>query len=135
MNTARGALIDQDALAAALETKALAGAALDVFDPEPPATLHLLQAPNVLLSAHTAGITRETMVRITQAVVDNVTRFAAGRPPHDVVPERQRQGFRQERSHWCPRCFRTITSVSSSPISTPPWPNSLNISGWNGTPP
>ncbi|MDH6126767.1 hypothetical protein P3T39_003731 [Kitasatospora sp. GP82] len=51
VNTARGALIDQDALADALEAGALAGAGLDVFDPEPPTDgLRLLRAPGVVLS-------------------------------------------------------------------------------------
>lgn len=86
VNTARGALIDQDALADALESGTLAGAALDVFDPEPPApSLRLLKAPNVVLSPHAAGVTRETVVRIALAAVQNVADHLAGKPPRDVV--------------------------------------------------
>ncbi|MFE0191084.1 2-hydroxyacid dehydrogenase [Streptomyces sp. NPDC059008] len=86
VNTARGALIDQDALADALTAGALAGAGLDVFDPEPPtAALRLLKAPNVVLSPHVAGVTRETLVRIALAAVENVTGHLAGRPLRDVV--------------------------------------------------
>ncbi|WP_028798607.1 2-hydroxyacid dehydrogenase [Streptomyces sp. 142MFCol3.1] len=86
VNTARGALIDQDALADALEAGALAGAGIDVFDPEPPTpALRLLKAPNVLLSPHVAGVTRETLVRIALAAVHNAADFVAGRPPRDVV--------------------------------------------------
>lgn len=56
INTARGALIDQDALADALEKGAVAGAGIDVFDPEPPTpALRLLRAPNVVLSPTSAA--------------------------------------------------------------------------------
>ena len=86
VNTARGALIDQDALADALEAGALAGAGLDVFDPEPPTpALRLLKAPNVVLSPHVAGVTRETLVRIALAAVQNAAGFMAGEPLRDVV--------------------------------------------------
>ncbi|MEV0977092.1 NAD(P)-dependent oxidoreductase [Streptomyces sp. NPDC049915] len=86
VNTARGALIDQDALADALEKGALAGAGLDVFEPEPPTpSLRLLKAPNVVLSPHVGGVTRETVVRIGVAAVRNATAFLAGEPPRDVV--------------------------------------------------
>ncbi|PZT71381.1 phosphoglycerate dehydrogenase [Streptomyces sp. SW4] len=86
VNTARGALIDQDALADALERGALAGAGLDVFDPEPPtAALRLLKAPNVVLSPHVGGVTRETVVRIALAAAQNVSAYLAGDPPRDVV--------------------------------------------------
>ena len=86
VNTARGAVIDQDALADALEAGRIAGAGIDVFDPEPPAdTLRLLQAPNVVLSPHVGGVTRETLVRIAMAAGSNVDRYLAGKPPADVV--------------------------------------------------
>ncbi|MFJ9909554.1 2-hydroxyacid dehydrogenase [Streptomyces sp. NPDC101152] len=86
VNTARGALIDQDALADALEKGALAGAGIDVFDPEPPTpALRLLQAPNVVLSPHLGAVTRETLVRIALAAVQNVADFLAGGRPRDVV--------------------------------------------------
>ncbi|MFI9835080.1 2-hydroxyacid dehydrogenase [Streptomyces sp. NPDC051913] len=86
VNTARGALIDQDALADALDKGALAGAGIDVFDPEPPTpALRLLRAPGVVLSPHVGGVTRETLVRIALAAVRNVTGYLAGDPPRDVV--------------------------------------------------
>ncbi|MGW0188844.1 2-hydroxyacid dehydrogenase [Streptomyces sp. NPDC003362] len=86
VNTARGALIDQDALADALERGALAGAGLDVFDPEPPTpALRLLKSPNVVLSPHVGGVTRETVVRIALAAVGNAAAFLTGAQPRDVV--------------------------------------------------
>ncbi|MFJ6633911.1 2-hydroxyacid dehydrogenase [Streptomyces sp. NPDC091376] len=86
VNTARGALIDQDALADALAAGTLAGAGIDVFDPEPPtAALRLLKSPNVVLSPHVAGVTRETLVRIALAAVQNVIDHLDGKPPRDVV--------------------------------------------------
>ncbi|MEU6147921.1 2-hydroxyacid dehydrogenase [Streptomyces sp. NPDC047081] len=86
INTARGALVDQDALADALEKGALAGAGIDVFDPEPPTpALRLLKAPGVVLSPHVGGVTRETLIRIALAAVQNVTDFLTGGQPKDVV--------------------------------------------------
>ncbi|SDM91492.1 NAD(P)-dependent oxidoreductase [Allokutzneria albata] len=86
VNTARGALVDQDTLARALTDGRLGGAGLDVFDPEPPpADLPLLRAPNVALSPHAGGVTRESMLRIAQAALENVRRFAAGAELSDVV--------------------------------------------------
>ncbi|MEV0112901.1 NAD(P)-dependent oxidoreductase [Streptomyces sp. NPDC050844] len=86
VNTARGALIDQDALADALTAGTLAGAGIDVFDPEPPtAALRLLRAPNVVLSPHVAGVTRETLVRIGLAAIQNVAGHLEGKPLADVV--------------------------------------------------
>jgi phosphoglycerate dehydrogenase-like enzyme len=86
INTARGAVINQDALADALEAHRIAGAGVDVFDPEPPtAALRLLRAPNVVLSPHAGGVTRETLVRIAMAAASNVNEYLAGKPPADVV--------------------------------------------------
>ncbi|MFD7440975.1 2-hydroxyacid dehydrogenase [Streptomyces sp. NPDC059909] len=87
VNTARGALVDQDALADALSSGTLAGAGIDVFDPEPPtAALRLLKSPNVVLSPHVAGVTRETLVRIALAAVQNVIDHLDGKPLRDVMP-------------------------------------------------
>ncbi|WP_275424503.1 2-hydroxyacid dehydrogenase, partial [Planobispora siamensis] len=86
VNTARGALIDQEALADALHDGRIAGAGLDVYDPEPPgADLRLLRAPNVVLSPHAGGVTREAVVRIALAAVQNVTDHLDGKPPRDIV--------------------------------------------------
>jgi len=86
INTARGAVTDQDALADALEAGRIAGAGVDVVHPEPPpAGMRLLHAPNVVLSPHVGGVTRETLVRIAMAAASNVNEYLAGKPPVDVV--------------------------------------------------
>ncbi|MGA5703651.1 2-hydroxyacid dehydrogenase [Peterkaempfera bronchialis] len=86
VNTSRGAIVDQEALADALEAARLAGAGLDVFDPEPPtAALRLLRTPNTVLTPHIAGVTRETLVRIALAAIDNTAAYLEGRPPRDTV--------------------------------------------------
>lgn len=78
INTSRGSLVDQQSLAVALERGVIAGAGVDVFDPEPPSrSMRLLHAPNVVLSPHVAGVTRETVVRIAQAALANVLRYLA----------------------------------------------------------
>jgi phosphoglycerate dehydrogenase-like enzyme len=85
VNTARGAIVDAGALAEACRAgRILAG--IDVFDPEPPPADHpLLGCPNVVLSPHTAGVTRESVQRIMAAALDNLRRFAGGQPLRDVV--------------------------------------------------
>lgn len=78
INTSRGSLVDQQSLAVALERGVIAGAGVDVFDPEPPSrSMRLLHAPNVVLSPHVAGVTRETVVRIAQAALANVLQYLA----------------------------------------------------------
>jgi D-3-phosphoglycerate dehydrogenase len=84
VNTARGGLIDQDALRRALEEGRLAGAALDVTDPEPlPPDDPLLTAPNLLVVPHVGSATTAARARMTELSVDNLLAGLAGRPmPH-----------------------------------------------------
>jgi len=82
VNTARGALVDEMALAEALHAKRIAGAGLDVFTDEPLPTGHpLRRCPNLLLTPHTAGQTREAMERMVSMMIENLERVAAGEPP------------------------------------------------------
>jgi phosphoglycerate dehydrogenase-like enzyme len=86
INTARGALIDEHALARALTEEWIAGAGLDVFAQEPPsADSPLLTFPNVVLTPHVAAGTRDAYRTKMQAVFSNMQRVARGEAPlHQV---------------------------------------------------
>jgi phosphoglycerate dehydrogenase-like enzyme len=86
INAARGGVLDEDALLAAVRSGALAGAALDVYATEPlPAESPLRAEDRILLSPHAGGATREAQGRLIAAVVDNVRRAVAGEPVIDIV--------------------------------------------------
>jgi D-3-phosphoglycerate dehydrogenase len=86
VNTARGALLDYDAAAAALESGGLRGLALDVFPEESaPAGSPLLKLPGVVLSPHLAGATRETAHRAASVAALELQHFALGLPLQHVV--------------------------------------------------
>jgi len=84
VNTARGGLVDQRALAQALQAGEIAGAALDVTDPEPlPPDDPLLRAPNLIVVPHIGSATRRARARMADLAVDNLLAALAGRPmPH-----------------------------------------------------
>jgi glyoxylate reductase len=87
VNTARGPVVDQDALACALRDGHLGAAALDVTDPEPlPPNHPLLGAPNLIVLPHLGSATHATRARMAQLAVANLEAGLAGRPlPHAVV--------------------------------------------------
>ena len=79
INTARGGLIDEAALLAALESGRLGGAALDVFQAEPPAPDYaLLRSERLLLSPHMAGLSIESAIRMAESSAQNIIDFFAG---------------------------------------------------------
>jgi phosphoglycerate dehydrogenase-like enzyme len=92
VNTCRGPVIDERALARALATEQIAGAALDVFEEEPPQDSPILSAPNVLLSPHIAGISRESARRMAGMAVTEAVRSLKGLPPLHPVGAAQPSG-------------------------------------------
>jgi phosphoglycerate dehydrogenase-like enzyme len=86
VNGARGDVVDEAALVAALDSGGLGGAALDVFSREPlPADSPLRAAPRVLLSPHMAGSTVQAAMRIVGQTTANLSRVLDGLPALDVV--------------------------------------------------
>ncbi len=85
VNTARGDVIDEPALIAALENGVIRGAGLDVFEAEPNVPERLRGLENVVLLPHLGSATEETRVAMGMKVVDNITAFFDGREPPDRV--------------------------------------------------
>jgi glyoxylate reductase len=94
VNTSRGGVIDQSALAEALEQGLIAGAALDVFEEEPiPLDDPLLKVRNLLVMPHCASATWETRKRMAERCAENVRACLEGRRPPFVVPEQRENTF------------------------------------------
>ena len=89
INTARGGLVDQAALVRALQTEEIAGAALDVFEKEPPDPNDpIIDLPNALCFPHIGSATEETRRTMRELTVENVLRALEGKmPPAPVNPE------------------------------------------------
>lgn len=88
INTARGPVVDTEALVEALEQGTIAGAALDVFDTEPPLDpdMPLLSAPNLLVTPHIGYYTRESMDQRAQILFDNLDKWLSGTWQNQVRP-------------------------------------------------
>lgn len=85
VNTARGALIDEDALYAALTSGRLAGAGLDVRESEPPKDTRFNDLPNVILTSHIAGVTHETVAAMAHMAVDSILEATSGTSPRGLL--------------------------------------------------
>jgi len=87
VNTARGEVIDENALARMLEAGELAGAGLDVFEHEPAVNPKLLKLKNVVLLPHMGSATLESRIDMGEKVIVNIKTYADGhRPPDRVIP-------------------------------------------------
>jgi glyoxylate reductase len=87
VNTARGEVIDENAMTRMLVKGELAGAGLDVFEREPGVNPRLMGLPNVVLLPHMASATEEGRLEMGEKVIINIKTFADGhRPPDQVVP-------------------------------------------------
>lgn len=85
INSARGDVVDQEALIEALRNGAIAGAGLDVYEGEPAVPEALLSMENVVLLPHLGSASKETRVAMGLRVVENLEAFFAGQPPRDRV--------------------------------------------------
>ena len=80
INIARGSVIDEAALTAALQNNVIAGAGLDVFEKEPRPPGALTALPNVVLTPHIGGHTTDSHAAMQDCVIANLEAFFAGRP-------------------------------------------------------
>ena len=87
VNTARGPIIDETALIAALKEGRIGGAALDVFDREPlPADHELRRLANVVATPHVGYVTRENYRTMYRVTAENIAAFLAGAPQNVIEP-------------------------------------------------
>ena len=85
INTARGGIVDEEALYRALKEGIIAGAALDVFSQEPPGSSPLMDLENVIATPHMASDTKEAIRRMDVVSAENVIRVLRGDPPLSAV--------------------------------------------------
>jgi glyoxylate reductase len=93
VNTSRGEVIDEEALAALVSSGGLAGAGLDVYEREPAINPALLDLPNVVLLPHMGSATVEARIEMGEKVIVNIRTFLDGhRPPDRVLAEHSERG-------------------------------------------
>ena len=92
LNTARGGLVDESALAAALHSGKVAAAGLDVYEAEPPVGSPLLSAPNLLLSPHVSSLDDEALMQMAVMVAQNIADLYSGRWPEERLVNADRLG-------------------------------------------
>jgi glyoxylate reductase len=88
VNSARGGVVDDAALVAALKERRIAGAGLDVFEGEPKLNAEYLELPNVVLTPHIGGATWDTEARQATMVAGDIERLLAGEDPRHLVNRR-----------------------------------------------
>lgn len=93
INVARGSVVDEAALIAALKGRKILSAGLDVFVGEPKINPAFLELDNVTLFPHVGSASNHTRNAMGQLVVDNLAAFAAGKPPKTPVPETSFAGW------------------------------------------
>jgi D-3-phosphoglycerate dehydrogenase len=97
INTARGSIVDEEALVQALDQGHLAGAALDVLSQEPPSTSPLIGRDNVILTPHMSFYSAESLIDLQSKAAEEVVRVLTGEAPHNPLnPEALKSG--RERS-------------------------------------
>lgn len=85
VNTARGSVIDTEALVRALDTGEIAGAGLDVLPKEPPEQTELLERDDVIVTPHIAWYSEESLIELRRTITEDVLRVLSGEDPHNLV--------------------------------------------------
>jgi lactate dehydrogenase-like 2-hydroxyacid dehydrogenase len=85
INSARGGVVDDAALVAALKAGTIAGAGLDVFEGEPRLQAEYLQLPNAVLTPHIGSASRATRLRMCEVAIANLTAVLDGKAPPNPV--------------------------------------------------
>ena len=85
INTSRGEIVDEQALATMLNKGSIGGAGLDVFEHEPQVSQKLLESKNVVLLPHISSATEESRIDMGERVIKNISTFLSGKPPPDII--------------------------------------------------